>query len=291
MYTTTVNDYFIRSESIKYYSNKVPLPFEPLFYAIAFVKPTVDHAYIEHRHPAFEIIIPRKGLYQCILNGRKIIITPQEFILIQPGDIHQDIFKPDTEYCAITFKVKDSNLLGKERNLFKKNTNANIQVSSFTEDKMAMELYKLLTSIDAYESIYTYYLLNSVFQAFFWKIMVCFSKNLLIPVFVQSTQNEEFKHLLLNYFERNICNKKHIADMAKELCMSESSLAHKSKKILGITPARAFMNYKMQQAVKLLQHQQMSIKDVSAALGFDDRFHFSKNFKKYFGKTPASFRK
>ncbi len=109
MYRTVITDYFVRSESIKYY-NEVPLPFEPLFYAIAFVKPTVNRAYIKHQHPAFEIIIPRQGLYQCMLNGRKIVLNQQQIVLIQPGDIHQDILQTDTEYCAITFKLKDSNL-------------------------------------------------------------------------------------------------------------------------------------------------------------------------------------
>lgn len=43
-------------------------------------------------------------------------------------------------------------------------------------------------------------------------------------------------------------------------------------------------------AAQLLKQNQNSVYDVSLIVGFNDRKHFSKEFKKQFGKTPSEFK-
>ena len=287
MYTTKSTDYFINILSSKYHNSKTLEPFEPLLESISFVDPIVDKPYHSHIHPSFEIIIPDDHIYKCYLNDKFVSVNPDQFILIQPGDVHQDILTVGMKFAAITFIIKDSQLLHSNRNLFKNDVQPDQRISTFSNDKLTEEIYRLLISIKSYENIYSCYLLNNIFQALFWRILNGFPKNLLIPTLITSNKNEEFKHLLLNYFEKNLHHSKQLADIAKDLGMSESSLAHKSKQLLGVTPAKAFMNHKMKKALNMLQYSHLSLQEISNDLGFKDQFHFSKNFKKYFGKAPS----
>ena len=78
--------------------------------------------------------------------------------------------------------------------------------------------------------------------------------------------------------------------MAAALGMSESSLAHKTKAILGVSPAKAFLAFKMKRALHHLQHTSMPVKEIAFRLGFTDPYHFSRAFKRVFDKSPAAFR-
>ena len=46
---------------------------------------------IRHRHPEYEFMIPLDGPYESVLNGKRLLVHPGQQILIQPGDIHEDL--------------------------------------------------------------------------------------------------------------------------------------------------------------------------------------------------------
>ena len=47
---------------------------------------------------------------------------------------------------------------------------------------------------------------------------------------------------------------------------------------------------KMQRACYLLDSTQQSVKQLAAALGYDDAYYFSRLFKKVIGLSPAQYR-
>ena len=47
---------------------------------------------------------------------------------------------------------------------------------------------------------------------------------------------------------------------------------------------------KMKRAVELLAEGGHAISDISEMLGYGDRANFSRAFRKYYGKTPGSWR-
>ncbi|HBM16892.1 MAG TPA: hypothetical protein DD381_11185 [Lentisphaeria bacterium] len=46
----------------------------------------------------------------------------------------------------------------------------------------------------------------------------------------------------------------------------------------------------MEKAIDLLSASSLPVKDISCKLGFDNPFHFSRVFKRYFGKSPKMLR-
>jgi len=79
--------------------------------------------------------------------------------------------------------------------------------------------------------------------------------------------------------------------LAEEVKLSKYHLAKKFRHLVGQSPIQYFINMKMQHACFLLDSSNLSVKQVSADLGYDDTYYFSRLFKKTIGLSPDQYRK
>lgn len=78
--------------------------------------------------------------------------------------------------------------------------------------------------------------------------------------------------------------------LADEMAMSYSGLFPKIKKLTGMTPNQYITELRFQEARKLLEARKYgSVKAVAYSVGYKSVKHFSKNFKKRFGKSPSAY--
>lgn len=82
-----------------------------------------------------------------------------------------------------------------------------------------------------------------------------------------------------------------IDDLAKNCCVSESTIYHLFRKELGQTPI-TFQNFiKINVAIEYLEKQPYSIATISRMVGFNSENHFRKVFADITGMTPLNYRK
>lgn len=81
-----------------------------------------------------------------------------------------------------------------------------------------------------------------------------------------------------------------VQKMAKTAGMSEVVFRRRFKTVTGQSPKKFYLDLRLDQAEALLYFGQQFVDETAAALGFYDQFHFSKMFKKRFGKSPSSLR-
>jgi len=82
-----------------------------------------------------------------------------------------------------------------------------------------------------------------------------------------------------------------IAQIAKHICQSKSSLKRKFKSTYGI-PVYQFIQYsRIMKARDLLDTQQYSVTEVAYEVGYSNISHFSKAFKKYMNQSPREYLK
>lgn len=62
------------------------------------------------------------------------------------------------------------------------------------------------------------------------------------------------------------------------------------KKYCHIPPSQYIMGLKLNKAANLLLTTDLKIKEVAGQVGFDDPYHFSKNFKQFHGRSPKHYR-
>ena len=81
-----------------------------------------------------------------------------------------------------------------------------------------------------------------------------------------------------------------VNQLADEMAVSYSTLFARIKKLTGLTPNQYLKELRLQEARRLLEIKKYSsVKAVSYSVGYRDVKHFSKNFKKRFGKNPSAY--
>ncbi len=77
--------------------------------------------------------------------------------------------------------------------------------------------------------------------------------------------------------------------LAEEVGLSRTQLYRRVKDLTGITIGEFIRNLRMQQAAKLLAAGDVSVSQVTYAVGFANPTNFTAAFKKYFGVTPSEY--
>ena len=82
-----------------------------------------------------------------------------------------------------------------------------------------------------------------------------------------------------------------IGEMARECNVSESYLRRQFKLYSGMSPAKYVRMRKLMTAKNLLRYSDMSLKEISDRLLFDDASYFCRIFRQETGMTPSQYRK
>jgi AraC-like DNA-binding protein len=77
---------------------------------------------------------------------------------------------------------------------------------------------------------------------------------------------------------------------AKRVCMSPSHFRRSFRQVVGVPPAKYFLNLKIEHA-KLLLIGSRTVTETAEQVGFDSVEHFSKTFKKCVGMCPSHYQR
>ena len=78
--------------------------------------------------------------------------------------------------------------------------------------------------------------------------------------------------------------------LSRKVAMSQPVLYKKLKAVTNMSVNDFIKSLRLKKAAQLLFQKEMTVVDVANAVGFNDRKHFSQEFKKQFGKTPSEFK-
>ena len=80
----------------------------------------------------------------------------------------------------------------------------------------------------------------------------------------------------------------------QELCAATGlSPAHLRRRFVakvGVSPIDFVIERRLARARELLETSPLHINEIAASLGYQDPFYFSRQFKRYFGTSPSSYR-
>ena len=94
----------------------------------------------------------------------------------------------------------------------------------------------------------------------------------------------------IEYISINYREKITIADISRALYVSSTHLSQIFKNAVGISLVQYLINYRIEQAKKILEKTDLMIYSVADMVGFSDFRHFSKTFRKYVGMSPTQYR-
>jgi AraC-like DNA-binding protein len=110
--------------------------------------------------------------------------------------------------------------------------------------------------------------------------------------FLQEGKNETTRkvELTLAYMAENLDKPLQVATLAAHANLSPSHFFALFKQMTGCPPMDYFTKLRMRHACRLLDSTSARVKEVAAALGYDDPFYFSRVFKSVSAVAPVHYR-
>lgn len=247
--------------------------------------PVANHHYRSREKGAKEYIFIycTKGKGEITIKNKRTLIYPNHFFIIPKNIKHEYIADEKSPWSIYWFHF-NGDFATEIYNRYAKTDSVNYKNIPFSKN-----------IIDQFDKIFDLfnnnYLLNHIEYA-----------NLLSLNFISSFvyhdldsvanahQDDDIvfsiKDFLLNNLDKNFT----LHELASKFNYSKSYLHSKFKIKTGYPLLVFFKLKKVQKACEFLSYTDLSIKEISYKVGFDDPLYFSRTFKNFMGKSPRNYK-
>ena len=121
-------------------------------------------------------------------------------------------------------------------------------------------------------------------------LMVYLSRNYLLT---DTTEAQALVHMgnVLGELEKDFAKHWTVADLLKIANMSRSHFMRSFKKATNQAPIEYLNRLRIRKGMEYLRNTNLTITDIATRVGFSDSNYFTRQFKKYGGTTPLSYRR
>jgi AraC-like DNA-binding protein len=232
----------------------------------------------------FELIVAQGGVYRCEVNGVELEVQANHFLLLRPTDWHQDHFSKGDRHLAIHFELDWAE--PRTQRLFVSDVAPADQISTYPLGRERTWLDQIKEEANGQQR-YAQAVEDALFEAFFWRLIRLLPSRSLAPAFRSQCADLDFLHRLEVLFLKAGVEPLPVAEMAAQLHMSRRSLTDRCQRVLGQSPARALLAWRIRRASRMLATAPLSVKEVSDRLGFRNPYHFSRAYKRCTGESPS----
>ncbi|MDD5483340.1 MAG: AraC family transcriptional regulator [Kiritimatiellae bacterium] len=262
-----------------------PSAVRPVFERATITEARATRVIPRHQHVNYEIIFVDRGVYRCLHNGIDFTLGRNGLLVIKPGDWHTDIFDGKyLRYFGLGFSLNPASCA--PASIFREGTPVEKQRFAAKREEFLPLIEKIRRESRAGDFV-SAHIQDALVLEFFYRMIRAVPREILSDYYVATSRAASFSASLVSVINEQLTRKLNVGELASALGVSESSLAHKCREILHCSPARLFRQVKLNRAMRMLKSTDMLVKEVSDYLGFENQFHFSRAFKKAFGKTPS----
>ena len=236
-----------------------------------------------HHHTGYEIHIAISGEYTYQLEGEVIQLAAGELLLLRPFVKHFLIGESENaKKYALTFCIsEDAPYLSKE--IF----------PPYEQSKIPREIIECITAIEN-EGQSRAFLSDSVIENRILECIIRLARRFVNePKKKEELYNETDTRVLLakQYIKDNIRQAITTAEVADYCCISAKQLTRLFSAAGNLPVAEYIRQHRCTEIELLLAESELSLKEISEIMNFNNEYYFNSFFKKYSGLTPGAFRK
>ena len=244
-----------------------------------------------HDHPEISIIF--SGTAQYTIHNRTYTLKAGELILFAPGTAHSVLIPKQAHYRDLHLGI--SHLIGQLAESSTHFTDGFLIVNFNENRQLITDLCnQIVKESNTRKPDY-----QLMLQSLILKLLVILSRHLdhsgtheASPI---SSLIYPDKHAVVEwitaYIKENYMKEISLEMFAKDMYLSQVYISKIFKEETGHSPIHFLIQTRLSIAKNLLETQELPIKEISRQVGYEDAYHFSKLFKKYYGYPPSSVKK
>lgn len=237
----------------------------------------------------YELIFCFSGQGEFTKNGQTTPVKANEILFLEPFNIYsaQCTGPEPSGYFYIHFRLHPYYLHSEFAQLFTKGT----PVFSLPHPEHVLKVFEntwndRLDQPDGYAYSVKMLLITTLI-----KMAHCQREN---APYTRPQYNKQELDIIcgaINLVKNNLSVPVRVADIAKEVGVSESKMYKCFSEVFGVSPSKYFMQLKIKHAEQLLISTDKTVEQISEELGFSSAFHLSKSYKELLGIAPSQTRK
>ena len=258
----------------------------PVFEDFHLLRMEGDYEYPRHQHTNYEVILIDRGPYRCELNSEQVTVVDGQVLVIKPGDWHQDHLRDGQRHYVVHFRLVGAIPGEKAMPLFCEGLRPASQVCQGNYAHDMFFLRELRREAEE-KALHAPAVQDSLLEALFWRIVRGLPAETLSDTFRRLPQAEAQRERIAAVFDRHLKPNPTVPELAAELGMSPRRFTTLCLQMFGQPPARFLLQIKLRRAEEMLRYQGQRVKEVSEAFGFANPYHFSRVFRRVYGRPPS----
>ncbi|WP_244988955.1 AraC family transcriptional regulator [Robertmurraya siralis] len=224
------------------------------------------------------LVIPLEGEARFSLNGVPYHINKNT--IVHAGaemDIEIKTFENNWTYVVIHYHLID----------------AEGKFSTFANKHFSIEIDNMEEILAVVQQLLSKNMNPDYFSQFELKVLFM---NLLQSI-LNGARNSQYNFTvqqvtkILDYFHTHYEQEVSISEVADMFEIDRRRIAYLFEKITGLTPIQYLTRYRISKAKELLTISELTVSEISEAVGYQDNFYFSRVFKSLTGTSPSQYRK
>lgn len=249
--------------------------------------------YHDHDFAEITYILSGKGKYR--IEGNIYEVQAGDIIMCNPGVKHQNILvnqeEPTVEFFT-GFTDFQFNNMPPNSILFKDGSYI-MRTSALMKQELSKHCYEMVAEHEGGQ-LGKYFML----KAHLIQIILLIIREISEPAQQQKgctfeTYNRNYAvKRIINYLNENFEDKISLDQIAHNMYLSPVYISKIFKEETGDSPINYLIKIRLEKAREILMRGEGgSIKNIANSVGYEDVYHFSKLFKKYYGISPLYYKK
>lgn len=255
------------------------------------------YSFPKHMHKNAEIYFVTEGSCSMYIKDEKITLNKNDFIIIFPNVIHS-LFLESEKTCNfyhIHFDLQELSSINIDLHDISFNLN-NLQLCIlscntffiYRNDQKIKQYIENIVNEHDNDSSYSKVIANLNLIELILKIISIENVNM---KYNKSSKTQKYVHEIINYIEKNFNRKILIDDISSHMHISNRYLSKIFYQETGTTIAQYINIYRINESIKLMSNDNLTLSEISELVGLNDIQHFSKTFSKIINLTPQKYRK
>lgn len=247
-----------------------------------------------HCHDDFiELSFITSGSVDYLIDDNKYTLKKGQVLISNPGLYHKELFNPNTNCRELHLGLTNVNIFNNCKKDFIDIGDKNVLTLNSYRDEILKTCDEIVEEQKRYKQTSPFMLKSLVM-----KILILIHREINEEVPNLSSHEFSFKsrekkaivETITKYLNENYTQDISLYTLSKNMYLSPVYISKIFKEIMGDSPINYLIQIRLTKAKDLLKNTELSIKNISKMVGYNDPYYFSKLYKKYYGISPNKVR-